>query len=218
MQDPRVSAVPFFIAGKSPGFPLNAILVYIHVRSQSRSVPKNPATASAAAPCTFVPIALPFCPAACAPIGEMLLLASAAGSLAVTYTRCVLVDRLIEVDDVGVPSTTFTTTLDSVTIPTDATEAESSTPSDVISEGVDDVEVLVGVVDVGIVVVGVDEVEAELEELDWEYALSSLDAEEAEEELARVAFGFSLSLPPFVTAVGGAKSDVVETVVVKGAR
>ena len=54
-------------------------------------------------------------------------------SLAVTKTMCVDVDRPVEVDDVGVPSTTVTTTLDSVTTCTDG-DADTTTPSEVDSE------------------------------------------------------------------------------------
>ena len=126
-----------------------------------------------------------------------------------TYTKCVLVDLPVEVDEVGVPSTTVTTTLESVTTPTEATEADIVTPSEVMEDAVLDVLVLVGTEEVK----GVEE-KVEVDEVSSSSSSSSLE----EDELEAVDLGFSASSPPFVTAVGGAKFDVVETVEVRGAR
>lgn len=75
-------------------------------------------------------------PAALMPEREVVVCAVAAGSRsvlagseAVTKTRWVDVERLAVVDEVGVPSTTVTTTLEAVTTCIER-EAESSTPSE----------------------------------------------------------------------------------------
>lgn len=108
------------------------------------------ATSAVHSSLSAAPVDLPFAPAAAATPSDDALapvvsaVAAAAGappassaveeaSLAVTKTMCVDVDRPVEVDDVGVPSTTVTTTLDSVTTCTDG-DAETTTPSEVDSE------------------------------------------------------------------------------------
>ena len=104
------------------------------------------ATSAVHSSLSAAPVNLPFAPAAAATPSDAVLapVVSAAaaappssaveeGSLAVTKTMCVDVDRPVEVDDVGVPSTTVTTTLDSVTTCTDG-DAETTTPSEVDAE------------------------------------------------------------------------------------
>lgn len=118
-------------------------------------------------------------------------------------TKCVLVDRPVDVEDVGVPLTTVTTTLEAVTT---ATDAELSGAE--VLDGSMKVELL-------LVVSGARDVDAEKDVAD---ASASSDPSSAADTLASVAFGLLESSPPLVTAVGGAKSTVVEAVEVNGAR
>lgn len=118
-----------------------------------------------------------------------------------------LVDRPVDVDDVGMPLTTVTTTLEAVTTPIDAVDVDSAKLSDVVV-------LLAGVclLETGVEIALVESSEAVESSNAVELALSEEigEAEEADELLIMVAFGLGPRSPPSVAAVGDAKVWVSE--------